>query len=1276
MPLNITDRIARVNSVLTKNDAVRNEMLHRNKGKYSQYDEVLSPAIGEAYEMRDLFNINNPSSGKSLSTYTYDGTSDYSNGILFKYGLTEKNVQYSEDLNPIYKNRFSSNITYTDYHSNVYGDDDAATTFIDSLLAGINPEYAMREYRVGVVDDLRVFNALNGIITTNPNFRTLDKVADVAKSIWNGTFDIVKDLGDPGTDTRLGIITNTLYANALKAGANFNTARGRYNIEGNPYITPYLYEEYGNNSATLAKLSDILWIDPKTGRTRDDLGVDIEILDYSTAISPAYSDELGYQEILINQFSNNGVKYTPEIGRRYLEYYGDRKDWQSSFFNEVADGLDFKTNSREGDKKTEEKTLHYIYDELDKVGSRPSSTIETDENGDPILDTMGNHEMSIEYEFDKFMSLESNPTELGSNNLLAKTKNLFNQHRINTMIGRFHVSNGKPSNDNAYDERFGNSHGRSLKKLNAKTRNDLDVNGYENPYCRTWTYHHQYSRYKDAIRPFNYVDENGEDRNYTIKEIQDNVSVNRAKVSEGITSGGQYLNDYSVLGNNGFVKIAPYENDYLETFGLGGSTSTERDKKAEKHLYMFSIENLAWKDYRHDIEKMRRGPNGGRIMWFPPYDLSLTENVNVNWNENTFIGRGESVFTYSNTTRTAQLGFTILIDHPSLLDTNAFKKFGGKESEGDIDADILRYFAGCDNFVFKPDEVIIEKEHEEQPMPEVSEEPAEGGTIRFAVFFPNNYSGNMHQISKTDIEQRGNSDEDWWKYLLMGKNITSEYTECGYEVCDIGVSDMSDDIKEGQFIYACNRKCNADFVQCDTEHDASVRNKDKRRRFRYRVDFDLKQNALHYGNSLTNDSYIDSKSYQLNLSKDAVTTKTNGNFPDITCSFGAFMSALLQVIGDPEESAVWNHMVANDPSVMDDIDLIVDILENNNINNINVKGGATNQDSPNTLELAKRRARTVGATLKKLVKKITENEIDNSDVVETHKDLFNFGGSENISGSKDINTIQAKYQRCALVEIAYGKAVVDTAGNDNGEESLIDNNSGDGIDGMNGPNASNSDVEGNTPEAITKYGNDTDKIMTGYEYEYFSRLEADDPMVFKVIHDKYKYFDPAFHSLSPEGFNARLNFLHQCTRQGHTVSASDINGTGGKAPTAGNLSFGRMPVCVLRIGDFINSRMIITSMSIQYSANGTTWDLNPEGIGVQPMFAKVEMGVVLLGGSTLNGPISRLQNAQTFDYYANTGVYDPRADRISIGGGDYRVDYQSLYTPYTDTPQDNTDGGQ
>jgi hypothetical protein len=67
-------------------------------------------------------------------------------------------------------------------------------------------------------------------------------------------------------------------------------------------------------------------------------------------------------------------------------------------------------------------------------------------------------------------------------------------------------------------------------------------------------------------------------------------------------------------------------------------------------------------------------------------------------------------------------------------------------------------------------------------------------------------------------------------------------------------------------------------------------------------------------------------------------------------------------------------------------------------------------------------------------------------------------------------------------------------------------------------------------------------------------------------------------------------------------------------------------------------------MTINY--DDPQWDLNPEGIGVMPMFAKINLDFTFIGGSDLAGPIARLQNAVSFNYYANASVYDNRAERV------------------------------
>lgn len=163
------------------------------------------------------------------------------------------------------------------------------------------------------------------------------------------------------------------------------------------------------------------------------------------------------------------------------------------------------------------------------------------------------------------------------------------------------------------------------------------------------------------------------------------------------------------------------------------------------------------------------------------------------------------------------------------------------------------------------------------------------------------------------------------------------------------------------------------------------------------------------------------------------------------------------------------------------------------------------------------------------------------------------------------------------------------------------------------------------------------KIIDRYynESKYFEKLTDADPFIFDRFREKIRYFHPAFHSTTPEGLNSRLTFLLQCTRQGPTLEEQG----------ATNLAFGRAPVCILRIGDFYNTKIIIDNVSIDYEP--LVWDLNPEGIGVQPMIANVSLSFKFIGASSLMGPINKLQNALSFNYFANTQVYDPRADYIT-----------------------------
>jgi outer membrane protein OmpA-like peptidoglycan-associated protein len=124
-------------------------------------------------------------------------------------------------------------------------------------------------------------------------------------------------------------------------------------------------------------------------------------------------------------------------------------------------------------------------------------------------------------------------------------------------------------------------------------------------------------------------------------------------------------------------------------------------------------------------------------------------------------------------------------------------------------------------------------------------------------------------------------------------------------------------------------------------------------------------------------------------------------------------------------------------------------------------------------------------------------------------------------------------------------------------------------------------------------------------------------------------FQPVFHSQTPEDFHRRLTFLQQCVRQGNAIRAED----GVK-----NSVFGRQPVQILRLGDFYNTKIVIDNISFDYGE--APWDLNPEGMGMQFMYADITIQMKIIGGQSLRTPVSVLQNAVSFNYYANSTFYN------------------------------------
>ena len=234
------------------------------------------------------------------------------------------------------------------------------------------------------------------------------------------------------------------------------------------------------------------------------------------------------------------------------------------------------------------------------------------------------------------------------------------------------------------------------------------------------------------------------------------------------------------------------------------------------------------------------------------------------------------------------------------------------------------------------------------------------------------------------------------------------------------------------------------------------------------------------------------------------------------------------------------------------------------------------------------------------------------------------------------------YKNISPIKIEGGTSVESSKSKDYRVDVLMENDTENSTEAL-------PPEKGETPEEIdpTEAINLIDNLIID-EGPYFDFIDANYPNYFKTISEKIRYFHAGFHSITPEGLNSRLTFLNQCMRQGPSIYDKPTSKDGvdvGIQPQ--NLSFGRPPICILRIGDFFHTKVAINSLQISY--DGPQWDLNPEGIGVQPMIATVTLSIDLIGGHSLVGPINRLQNAVSFNYYANTEMYDVRSDTIVDG---------------------------
>ena len=881
--------------------------------------------------------------------------------------------------------------------------------------------------------------------------------------------------------------------------------------------------------------------------------------------------------------------------------------------------------------------------------------------------------------------------------LLGKTNRMFYEGKIKSLANKFATLNGNDEGrpdflNTATDHIYGLSRGRNLRKLDL-----TNENGYPNPYCRVWTTHYQYSKYKYLIRG-KWDDEKNEGTEHYMLGREDqlmrpNKGFERFKAMTSLDPANgrpiftpYYVNDRKVLETDS-IKRCMFSIENLAWKDIIPDSTLIRKSKDEKASLGSGVDEETgnvWsafnaKGFGMTLTKEQRGPNGGRIMWFPPYNLKFSEQTHAQWNDNEFIGRGEKIFSYVNSERTGTLSFTILVDHPSIINEWAragkMGKTANKTTPLSKDEMILRYFAGCDalefnprkeydvpfsaitnistEFNIEPDEITLDGvEIDHMPYKET---PSLDADITFysIFYYPNNYSAADfmgQKVSSPDYngtlknvlpKSQQVTDKDRFQNGLVEMFETGKRSSgVGYERGNIGSTGMSFDkgYSDGSYYRG---KCK----------DGKIRS------WFYPVDSRVNNEVL---SGKTNSRYYDMNDFGLNSSlfgtfwskvpsaNEVVDYLNNGN-TDITESNN--LRAAKELVGANYDNKYFVPAYNFFKNLKQMITTFEIATKKTYKYEINIRGyasyhGYTSKDGTANFSL------DVSNDTTSQTGDVRSNEIlaeNRAAVIEgwiRNLGIFDFGPDGNATIFHDgrgalehTNTetesdFKPKAARAAVVSISLKRQGTDINEVQEFEDTPITIETENIV----------SDTKVTTYEKYdTSKSKNYENQTYDDEYAYFKQINEHDDMVKRYLSDKVDYFDPAYHSITPEGFNARLTFLQQCTRQGPTISASDLGR--GSAYGAGNLSFGRAPFCILRIGDFFNTKICIQNVNIEYdNGGGVQWDLNPEGVGLQPMLANVSISFTFLGGSDIAGPVARLQNAASFNYYANTSVYDRRSD--------------------------------
>jgi len=704
--------------------------------------------------------------------------------------------------------------------------------------------------------------------------------------------------------------------------------------------------------------------------------------------------------------------------------------------------------------------------------------------------------------------------------------------------------------------------------------------------------------------------------------------------TDGITTSGRRFNN-SVLDNTFNLNIAPLRNP--------GSTNIV-DNKVKK--YMFSLENLAWRTssepgFRYDdLPVCEKGSNGGRVMWFPPYNITFSEDSKASWNPTSFLGRPEPVYTYKNSSRSGTLSWTIIVDHPSVMNTIVREQLKTRTPQ-EINSIMDSFFAGCVKY-------------------DIYDLALKFNTIPTSELYT--YQQLLNDPTKTEEEK-----EIIISNISVNESTTTTASGTGTDPVNTNAAKMGPNPEETISVteFNDNFKDYAFYFENDSPfYNPSSVIKNPSDPAEWKIAGPA-SNEYETEGLNANWNYEDYYNFYLGLR----TLKYKTNVPAKCFVKGTVEPFLKEAVPQFFDNVVIENFNVIKTELVQKIKEF--IVDKKGTITIELQGSASPiQDPTYNQYLSDRRIDSVDKWFK-------EQNVGG----ESFKKFFEEGKLKiKAIGTGENTTVSSKSKDGTNVTIDCRKNIVD---GETPTTAKINNYGGEwySVPAMacrkvriasilatyvQEPKPEETDEvittpiviqnsSGNTtinipplkiiekPDPIKKLKDGISKKILRHlfsECDYFDIIKESDPMIFESIKDKVKYFTPAFHSITPEGLNSRLTFLQQCMRPGQTIPVIGPDGQP-KYNDAKNTAFGAPPVLVLRIGDFYNTKIIPNSLGIQYDP--LVFDMNPEGIGVQPMLAKISLGFDFIGGHGLAGPVKQLQNALSFNYYGNTEIYDERS---------------------------------